>query len=290
MQHYQTIAKALAYIKAHARRQPDLAEVAEYVHMSPFHFQRVFTQWAGVSPKKFLQYLTLHYAKAALARPASLAEAADDVGLSGTGRLHDLFLAVEGITPGEYKKQGANLLISYGTGTCRFGEYLVASTPRGICFLHFYDNIEAALQNLQQAWQRAILVEQPDAYHEQVADFLAYKLAPGAQQLQLHMKGTPFQLKVWEALLRIPEGRFTSYQGLAKSLQQPNAARAVGTAVGANPVAYLIPCHRVIQQVGEFGQYRWGSERKLAMLGWEAAQTQDVQPAVTHDIQLPLFK
>lgn len=289
MNHYKTIARALHYIRDHAKQQPDLDEVAAHVHMSPTHFQRVFTEWAGVSPKKFLQYLTLHYAKSALNRNVSLAEAAHASGLSGTGRLHDLFISMEGMTPGEYKKQGDQLRIRYSFATCQFGDYIVASTPKGICYLNFYEDREQAVEELRLVWGRANLVNEVDTLHQQVADFLRHKLMPGEQKLRLHMKGTPFQLKVWEALLRIPEGRFTSYSALADMLHQPNASRAVGTAMGSNPVAYLVPCHRVIKKVGGFGKFRWGSERKLAMLGWEAAHTHaEVAPSPS-DEQLHLF-
>ncbi|RIJ41722.1 methylated-DNA--[protein]-cysteine S-methyltransferase [Pontibacter oryzae] len=272
MSHYQTVAKALAYIREHALEQPELEIVAAHVNMSTYYFQRVFTEWAGVSPKKFLQFLTLQYAKAVLAETTSLAKAACTVGLSSTSRLHDLFLRIEGITPGEFKRQGLALRLSYSFGNCAFGEYLVASTERGICHLHFYQDALAALDELQASWPNAALNEQAAAMHQQVADLLQKRINPEQSKLSLHLKGTPFQLKVWEALLRIPEGKFTSYATLAQHIGQPNASRAVGTAIGSNPVAYLIPCHRVIKSVGGIGEYRWGSERKMAMLGWEAAQ------------------
>lgn len=271
--YYETVARALSYIQAKAKEQPTLDEVAAHACMSSYHFQRVFTEWAGVSPKKFLQYLTLHYAKTALAQSASLSEAAASTGLSGTSRLHDLFLHIEGITPGEFKKQGEQLQLNYSLGSCQFGSYLVASTAKGICHLHFYQEEGEALQELQALWPKATLVMQQDNLHQQVHQFFLYQLNP-QQRLPLHLKGTPFQLKVWEALLRIPEGHLTSYSSLAQHIGSPAASRAVGTAIGSNPIAFLIPCHRVIKNIGGIGEYRWGSERKMAMIGWEAAQIQ----------------
>lgn len=272
MSHYQTIAKALAYIKGHALEQPELEAVAAHVNMSTFHFQRVFTEWAGVSPKKFLQFLTLQHAKTILAETSNLADAAYTSGLSSSSRLHDLFLRIEGITPGEFKKQGYMLRLAYSFGNCIFGNYLVASTDKGICHLHFYEDGVIALDELRATWPHAVLEEQVASMHLQVADLLQNKMNSEQSKLSLHLKGTPFQLKVWEALLRIPEGKFTSYATLAQHIGQPTASRAVGTAIGSNPIAYLIPCHRVIKSMGGIGEYRWGSERKMAMLGREAAQ------------------
>ncbi|GAB3531213.1 methylated-DNA--[protein]-cysteine S-methyltransferase [Pontibacter brevis] len=286
MNHYETVAAALAYIRAQAKRQPDLEEIAAHACMSPFHFQRVFAEWAGVSPKKFLQYLTLHHAKTALAQAATLAEAADNSGLSGTSRLHDLFLSIEGITPGHFKKQGEALQISYSLGSCPFGNYIVASTAKGICHLHFYSDAQQALAELQALWPKASLQHQQEALHQQVQSFFQYQLKP-QQKLNLHLQGTPFQLKAWEALLRIPEGHLTSYSALAHEIGKPNASRAVGTAIGSNPIAFLIPCHRVIKNVGAIGEYRWGSERKMAIIGWEAAQRKQENLISTTTGQLP---
>ncbi|MBC5991539.1 methylated-DNA--[protein]-cysteine S-methyltransferase [Pontibacter cellulosilyticus] len=273
MNHYETIAGALAYIRSKALSQPSLDELAEQACMSSFHFQRVFTEWAGISPKKFLQYLTLQHAKAVMAQTENLAEAADRCGLSGTSRLHDLFLSIEGITPGTFKSQGAQLQIKYSINTCQFGQYIVASTDVGVCHLHFFQDRDAALQELLQAWPKADVICASDVQHEQVQEFFQ-NTAPLNSKIRLHLQGTPFQLKVWEALLRIPEGHLTSYANLAKHIGQPTASRAVGTAIGSNPIAFLIPCHRVIKSVGGIGEYRWGSERKMAMIGWEAARNQ----------------
>ncbi|AKD04651.1 methylated-DNA--[protein]-cysteine S-methyltransferase [Pontibacter korlensis] len=271
MNHYETIAKALAYIRQQARLQPSLDEVAAQVSLSPHHLQRVFTEWAGVSPKKFLQYLTLHHAKAVLEQSASVLEAAYSSGLSGTSRLHDLFISIEGMTPGQYKSQGEQMLLRYSFGTCQFGKYIVASTDVGICYLHFYQDEVQAVEELQQVWPRAIISQQEVDAHRQVKAFFDNALSPDIKPIKLHLSGTPFQLKVWEALLRIPEGHLSSYASLARQINHPTAGRAVGTAIGSNPIAFLIPCHRVIKSVGGIGEYRWGSERKMAMIGWEAA-------------------
>ncbi|MFD2515568.1 methylated-DNA--[protein]-cysteine S-methyltransferase [Pontibacter locisalis] len=288
MNHYEIVAKAMAYIRDNVQRQPDLDEIASYVCMSPFHFQRVFTEWAGVSPKKFLQYLTLQHAKAVLRKAPNLTEAAEQCGLSGSSRLHDLFLSIEGITPGSYKQQGEQIEVHYSTGTSPFGNYLVASTAQGICYLHFYQNEEVALQDLQKAWPKAQLREAQKELHIQANRFLNTDQKE-PQKIRLHLKGTSFQLKVWEALLRIPEGHLTSYSSLALEIGQPTASRAVGTAIGSNPVAFLIPCHRVIKSIGGIGEYRWGSERKMAMIGWEASKTKAGTGKNVEPEQLPLF-
>ncbi len=287
MDHYKTVANALAYIRANAISQPNLDELAAQACMSPHHFQRVFTEWAGVSPKKFLQYLTLQHAKAALAKAANLADASEACGLSGTSRLHDLFMSIEGITPGSYKAQGECLQLNYSIGTCQFGNYLVASTAKGICHLHFFSDKHTALQDLQIAWPKANLVYETDVLHEQVNAFFQNSGLRPEQKLKLHLQGTPFQIKVWEALLRIPEGYLTSYGKLANEIGQPTASRAVGTAIGSNPIAFLIPCHRVIKSVGGIGEYRWGSERKMAMIGWESARNESEVDLTTE--QLTLF-
>jgi AraC family transcriptional regulator of adaptative response/methylated-DNA-[protein]-cysteine methyltransferase len=278
MHDYYRIAEALQYIKEHMQDQPSLDEVAGIVHLSPYHFQRIFSDWAGVSPKKFLQYLSIEHAKEILKKEdATVYEAAWETGLSGTGRLHDLFVTIEGMTPGEYKSGGKNLSIQYSFHECRFGNYLVASTHAGICNLLFFDQSAAAVvQELQSLWPQAKLFEGENAHHHQVQQFFD-RDEPRADKIKLHLRGTPFQLKVWEALLRIPEGHLTSYTKIAQYLQQPTAQRAVGTAIGANPVGFIIPCHRVIKSVGGIGEYRWGTSRKMAMIGLEAAATSNRQ-------------
>jgi AraC family transcriptional regulator of adaptative response/methylated-DNA-[protein]-cysteine methyltransferase len=273
MTDYQRIAAALAYLRAHFLEQPSLEELAERAHWSPFHFQRKFQEWAGVSPKKFVQYLSVGYAKQLLQNHASVTEAALETGLSGTGRLHDLFVKLEAMTPGEYRHGGRHLAISYSFGTSPFGYYLVASTAKGICKLSFADDEAAALAELRQEWPNASLLATQAAAHEQVARFFERKFT-AADRLHLHLKGTPFQLKIWESLLRIPEGQLRTYAQLATAADNGAAVRAAGTAIGANPVGYLIPCHRVIRQTGDLGQYRWGTPRKAALLGWECARAE----------------
>jgi len=282
MTDYQRIAAALAYAQAHFQQQPDLDLMAAQAHWSPFHFQRKFQEWAGVSPKKFLQYLSLDHAKQQLRRAASVAEAADAAGLSGTGRLHDLFVTLEAMTPGEYRLGGAALAIRYGFGDSPFGRYLVASTAKGICKLVFTDDEAQGLAELRREWPQATLTPEAAASHAQVARFFARDFSPG-QRLHLHLKGTAFQLKIWESLLRIPEGGRRTYAQLAQAAENGAAVRAAGTAIGANPVAYLIPCHRVIRGTGELGQYRWGAPRKAALLGWEAARAagETLSPSAT---------
>lgn len=278
MTDYDKIAKALEYIQVHRQEQPSLDEIAAEVHLSPFHFQRLFQSWAGVSPKKFLQYLSVEHAKELLQKnKASLLEATHQTGLSGTGRLHDLFVILEGMTPGEYKNHGKNLTISYSLQHSPFGPYLVASTEKGICNILFYDadasGVESELKNL---WPKATMIHQEEESHRLVQKFFNRDLSQG-QELSLHLKGTPFQLKVWEALLKIPEGQLMSYTSVGERIRQPSARRAVGSAIGQNPVGYLIPCHRVIQTIGHIGQYRWGRARKMAMIAWEGAHVEQAR-------------
>jgi AraC family transcriptional regulator of adaptative response/methylated-DNA-[protein]-cysteine methyltransferase len=250
-----------------------LEEVAENIHLSPYHFQRLFTDWAGVSPKKFLQYITVEYAKKMLKEEkATLFDAAFEAGLSGTGRLHDLFINIEGMTPGEYKNGGQHLSINYSFAESPFGNILVASTSRGICYMSFADDEMQALQGLQNRFPNASYRQMVDLLQQNVLYIFTHDWSK-LHQIKLHLKGTEFQLKVWEALLKIPMGRLSTYGSIARQIEMPRASRAVGSAVGDNPVAFLIPCHRVIQSTGVFGQYHWGNIRKTAMIGWEAAQT-----------------
>jgi AraC family transcriptional regulator of adaptative response/methylated-DNA-[protein]-cysteine methyltransferase len=269
---YQRIAEAINYIKANFKDQPNLDDVAGKVHLSPFHFQRMFTDWAGISPKKFLQYLSVEYAKSVLKeRQATLFDAAFETGLSGTGRLHDLFINIEGMTPAEYKNGGKALSINYSFAESPFGNILVASTVKGICYLAFADDKHDAFSQLLQQFPNAEYHQMVDQV-QQEAMFIFKKDWTKLSTIKLHLKGTAFQLKVWDALLKIPAGGLETYGSLAKEIQLPNASRAVGSAIGDNPVAFLIPCHRVIRSTGEFGQYHWGSTRKSAIIGWEAAQ------------------
>jgi AraC family transcriptional regulator of adaptative response/methylated-DNA-[protein]-cysteine methyltransferase len=269
---YSRIAEAIGYITENYKAQPGLEEVAEKIHVSPFHFQRMFTEWAGVSPKKFLQYITVEHAKKMLKdEQASLFDTAFETGLSGTGRLHDLFINIEGMSPGEYKNGGEELTINYSFAESPFGNILVASTPKGICHLAFADNEKGALEVLKNMFPRAAYRQMVDMAQQNVLYIFTHDWSR-LNQIKLHLKGTAFQLKVWEALLKIPMGRLATYGGIASQIRQPKASRAVGAAIGDNPVAFLIPCHRVIQSSGVFGQYHWGAVRKTAMIGWEAAQ------------------
>jgi AraC family transcriptional regulator of adaptative response/methylated-DNA-[protein]-cysteine methyltransferase len=270
---YDKIAEAIAFVSSHAQQQPELETIAAAVHTSPFHFQRLFTEWAGVSPKKFLQYLTVEHAKQLLAeKQYNLFDAACETGLSGTGRLHDLFVSIEGMTPGEFRNGGQELTILYSVLACRFGKYIVASTGKGICNLSFFEGEnETAITLLQQCWPNAKLVNGIDDNQQKISHFFNNHTAE-TNKIKLHLKGTAFQLKVWNALLHIPQGDIATYGGIAQHLQQAGAARAVGTAIGKNPVCYIIPCHRVIRNIGEAGGYRWGVIRKKAMLAWEAGK------------------
>ncbi|MBI2948959.1 MAG: methylated-DNA--[protein]-cysteine S-methyltransferase, partial [Verrucomicrobia bacterium] len=260
--------------REHHLEQPELADVARQVHLSEFHFQRLFSRWAGISPKRFLQFLTLHHAKKLLADSKPLLEASFDSGLSGPSRLHDLFVTIEGVTPGEFKGRGAGLEIRYGIHPTCFGDCLLATTPRGVCWLSFVTDgaEERALTELRDHWAGATLSADPSA-SERVADrIFSRRPNPTRTSLNLLVAGTNWQIKVWEALLRIPPGAVTTYRQIAARLGRDTAARAVGNAVARNPIAYLIPCHRVIRQSGVIGDYRWGTDRKRAMLGWESAR------------------
>ena len=260
---YKRVEDAINYIKQNFKSQPNLDDVAEKVNLSPFHFQRLFTEWAGISPKKFLQYLTIEYAKSVLKeKQATLFDTAFEAGLSGTSRLHDLFMNIEGMTPAEYKNGGQFLTINYSFAESPFGDIIVASTPKGICYLAFADDKEEAYKSLVKQFPNGTFNAIVDTM-QQNALFIFTKL---------HLKGTDFQLKVWEALINIPMGSLSTYAGIAKTINNPGANRAVGSAVGDNPVAFLIPCHRVIKSTGEFGQYHWGANRKSAIIGWEAAR------------------
>ncbi|MCB0430545.1 MAG: methylated-DNA--[protein]-cysteine S-methyltransferase [Flavobacteriales bacterium] len=268
---FNRIAEAIGYIRRHFRDQPGLEEVAEKVHMSPFHFQRMFTEWAGMSPKKFLQYVSIEHARKLLKdEQVTLSEATHATGLSGTGRLHDLFIHIEGMTPAEYRDGGKNLAISYCFADSPFGRVLIATTSRGVCHLAFSDDEEKALSRLLHMFPKARFLQSADAMQEKALQIFNRDQRNPAE-IRLHLKATEFQVKVWEALMRIPEGGLVTYGQVASSIRQPRASRAVGTAVGDNPVAYLIPCHRVIRSTGEFGEYHWGADRKAAMIGWESA-------------------
>ena len=269
---YNRIAEAIDYIKHNFKTQPNLDEVAEKIHVSPFHFQRMFTDWAGVSPKKFLEYISIEHAKNILKnQQATLFDAAFETGLSGTGRLHDLFIKIEGMTPGEYKNGGENLSINYSYAESPFGNLLVASTAKGICYMAFADNEKQALSDLQNHFPNAQLRQMVDMIQQNALYIFTHDWSK-LNKIKLHLKATDFQLKVWETLLKIPMGKLSTYGDIAKQINISGASRAVGTAIGNNPVAFLIPCHRVIQSTGVIGGYHWGSTRKTAIIGWEAAK------------------
>jgi AraC family transcriptional regulator of adaptative response/methylated-DNA-[protein]-cysteine methyltransferase len=269
---YNRIALAISYFKENFKAQPKLEDLAEHVNLSPFHFQRMFKEWAGVTPKQFLQYLSVEHAKEMLKTSGSnLFNTAFETGLSGTGRLYDLFVKVEGMTPGEYKNGGAALSINYSFADTPFGRVIVASTHKGICYMAFADSGEdEALQQLKQNYPNAAYTQLVDTA-QQNALFIFTQDWRQLEEIKLHLKGTDFQIKVWETLLKVPAGGLTTYSALAQKAGSVNATRAVGSAVGSNPVAFLIPCHRVIRSTGEIGQYHWGSTRKNAIIGWEAA-------------------
>jgi AraC family transcriptional regulator of adaptative response/methylated-DNA-[protein]-cysteine methyltransferase len=273
---FRQIAQAINHLAIHFRDQPSLADVAGQVNLSEFHFQRLFTEWAGVSPKKFSQYLTLEYAKQQLRSGAPLAEVAHESGLSGTGRLHDLFLTIEGVTPGQFKQAGTGLTLTYGVFDSPFGLYVLGAINGKIASLHFLNEGDQPASFLAAEWPGITLQHEPGRIKILADQVFALRDNMPIKSLPVLMRGSAFQLKVWEALLKIPEGRLVSYDQIAQAIGQPNATRAVGTAIGSNPIGYLIPCHRVIKKTGLFGGYRWGTVRKQAMLGWEAARVSEV--------------
>ena len=268
---YPLIEQAILYLEKNYKNQPSLAEVAENAGMSEFHFQRLFSRWAGISPKRFLQFLTKENAKELLDQSENLLDTTYQVGLSSLGRLHDLFVTTEAVTPGEYKSRGAGLTIRYGIHPTPFGKCLIGLTDRGVCHLGFVQSGEGdVVAELVAQWKQAKMIEDfasTAPLVEPVFDLSQHKKEP----LRVHLRGTNFQLKVWEALLDVPVGSVTSYGNIARQIGRPNAMRAVGTAVGHNPVPVLIPCHRVIRKVGEFGNYRYGELRKKALLAREMA-------------------
>ncbi|MBR2647835.1 MAG: methylated-DNA--[Sediminibacterium sp.] len=270
---YDRIAEAIEYIKNNFKEQPNLDALAAQVHLSPFHFQRLFTEWAGTTPKKFLQYISIEHAKKLLLQQqATLADTAFETGLSGTSRLHDLFINIEGMTPAEYKNGGKNLQINFSYAESPFGNLIVASTSKGICYMAFEDDETKALNALKQHFSNAYFQQKLDLI-QQHALFIFQNDWSKLGDIKLHLKGTDFQLKVWETLLKIPMGQLSTYGHIASKIGHAKASRAVGTAIGSNPVAYLIPCHRVIQSSGNIGGYMWGNTRKTAIIGWEAAKT-----------------
>jgi len=269
---YRRIEKAIEFLAANYQNQPSLNEVARNASLSEFHFQRLFRRWAGISPKRFVQFLTLEHAKQALEESRSVLDAAYDAGLSGPGRLHDLFVTTEAMTPGEFKAKGAGLEISYGFHPSPFGECFLAVTERGICGLGFVGERDRneTLEDFKTRWPEAKFEENTEKTKGYVAGIFNPQQRNGA--LKLLLVGTNFQIKVWEALLRIPPGAVACYEDLARRIGKPSAARAVGSAVGRNPISFLIPCHRAIRKMGITGDYHWGAARKKAILAWEAAR------------------
>ncbi|EJL74968.1 bifunctional helix-turn-helix domain-containing protein/methylated-DNA--[protein]-cysteine S-methyltransferase [Chryseobacterium populi] len=268
---YDRIAKAIEYIRGNFKLQPSLEEVAEKIHLSPAHFQKIFTDWAGTSPKKFLQFISLEHAKNLLKEEkASLFDAAYETGLSSTSRLHDLFVKIEGMSPAEYKNGGKSLVINYSFSRSPFGNVITASTEKGICYMAFEHDKETALGNLKAQFPNASFFEKQDELQHNALSIFNKDWSQ-LNTIKLHLKGTDFQLKVWESLLTIPMGKLSTYGNLAEKIGNSKASRAVGTAVGSNPVAFLIPCHRVIQSSGNTGGYKWGSERKQLIIGWEGS-------------------
>lgn len=282
---YDRIEKAIQYLEGNFQRQPELDEVAEKVHLSPFHFQRIFTEWAGISPKRFLQFLTIDFLKTKLEQSKNMVDAADAAGLSSQSRVYDLFTTLEAVTPQEYKQRGSGIRISYGVHETPFGLCLIGVTERGICWLSFIVgevDPKMELEKMKEHWYNSIFHQD-----QQLTSVFIERIFPsphpsdtplpeergrGEGKLHVFVKGTNFQVKVWEALLKIPMGDVVTYQGIAQQIQNPKGMQAVGSAVGSNHIAYLIPCHRVIRKDGILGEYRWSSARKKSIIGWEMAK------------------
>jgi AraC family transcriptional regulator of adaptative response/methylated-DNA-[protein]-cysteine methyltransferase len=276
---YNRVEQAIEFIDQNFQRQPSLAEVAEAVHLSEYHFQRLFTRWVGISPKRFLQFLTREYARNLLAESWDILQATYASGLSSPGRLHDLFIQTEAVTPGETRRLGAGLTIRYGYHPSLFGEVLLAVTERGICYLGFVRNNgrEETLHGLKARWPLANFEPDPEAIRKLGDQIFSADPHNTALPLPVHLTGTNFQIQVWQALLRIPPGQIASYEQVAAGINKPEAVRAVAHAIGQNPVPFIIPCHRVIRKLGDFGEYGGGSARKKAILGWEFAHAERVQ-------------
>jgi AraC family transcriptional regulator of adaptative response/methylated-DNA-[protein]-cysteine methyltransferase len=272
---YNRIEKAIQYLEENFQRQPNLDEVAEKVHLSPFHFQRIFSEWAGISPKRFLQFLTVDFLKEKLEESKNIVEAADAAGLSSQSRVYDLFTTLEAVTPQEYKQKGSGIRIEYGIHETPFGLCLIGVTERGICWLSFIgseENSKFELEKMKEHWHNSVFHQDQNLTLDFI-HFIFYRKGAGARRkLHVFVKGTNFQIKVWEALLKIPMGDVTTYQSIAQQIQSPKAMQAVGSAVGSNHIAYLIPCHRVIRKDGILGEYRWSATRKKSIIGWEMAQ------------------
>lgn len=273
-QDYHRVEQAIRYVEDHYLEQPSLKEIAQSVGLSEYYFHRLFSRWVGISPKRFMQFLTKEQAKQLLMNSQDILSATYQSGLSGPGRLHDLFVTCEAVTPGEYKGRGQGVKIYYGFHPTPFGECLIASTQRGVCNLMFRQEGDrnAAIAELRALWLAAEIIHDPERTRTAAEEILNLFQLRSITPLHLHLRGTNFQIKVWEALLKIPSGSVVSYEDIAISIGSPGGSRAVGNAVARNPIPVLIPCHRVIRKSGEFGDYRWGSTRKKAMLGWELSK------------------
>jgi len=274
---YNKIAEAITYIDNNFKEQPSLDIIAKHVNLSAFHFQRLFKDWVGISPKQYLKYISSSYAKSLLKKKEnSLFNTAFDMGLSGTSRLHDMFITIEGMTPGEYKNGGSTLKINFSFAETSFGKIIVASTNKGICHLAFSESNTLAFEELQTIFPNATFNQKFDTFQQEALQIF-FNDWTNLNKIKLHLKGTKFQLKVWEALLSIPYGNLSTYGEIAKTIEHPKASRAVGTAIGNNPIAYLIPCHRVIQKSGNIGGYHWNPIRKKVIIGWEASKLKNEQ-------------
>jgi AraC family transcriptional regulator of adaptative response/methylated-DNA-[protein]-cysteine methyltransferase len=272
---YKRIEKAIQFLADNFHSQPNLKEIAVEIHLSEYHLQRLFSRWVGISPKRFLQFLTKEYAKTLLEKSINLLDVTYESGLTSPGRLHDLFVSCEAVTPGQYKARGEGLEIAYGYHDTPFGECLLAKTDRGICGLNFVQNNDrrSVFVSLEDRWQNATLIEDPNVTRPFINGIFSPSQRQKSAPLHLVLSGTNFQIKVWEALIKIPMGAVVSYEDVAAHIGMPRASRAVGNAVGSNPVSFVIPCHRVIRKTAEFGNYGGGVARKLAILGWEAVRS-----------------
>jgi AraC family transcriptional regulator of adaptative response/methylated-DNA-[protein]-cysteine methyltransferase len=277
---YLRIEQAILYLDGNFREQPTLSEIARSVHLSEYHFHRLFKRWAGITPKQFLQFLTIEYAKNLLNESRSLLEVTYNSGLSSISRLHDLFVTIDAVTPGEFKKKGGGLTIVYGVHLTPFGKCLLSVTERGICGLSFVTekNLEQSVKNLMKEWAGARFIENADITRSYIDTIFVPSSKGDRRKLNLFLKGTNFQIKIWQALLSIPPEYVLSYEDIAQSDSSFDGLKTIGEAVMTNPVAYVIPCHRVIHRIGIVGPYRWGTARKRAMLGWEAAQKKSYTP------------
>ena len=277
---YLRIEQAIQYLEKNFQRQPELDEVAEVVHLSPFHFQRLFTEWAGISPKRFLQFLTVDFLKSKLQESKNLNEAAEAAGLSSQSRVYDLFTTLEAVTPQEYKQSGSGIRMEYGIHETPFGNALIGVTERGVCWLSFINTDEDPrheLEKMKEHWNNSVFHQDQILTQAFTNEIFARKDAKAQKKIHLFVKGTNFQIKVWEALLKLPLGNVTTYQNIATQIQNPKAMQAVGSAVGSNHIAYLIPCHRVIRKDGVLGEYRWSTTRKKSIIGWEMATTEAIK-------------